>query len=98
MKSNPKIIRMLDSRSISFCLVTNFFSSSPRRLIILVKLGEIGCSNLAAIKILIVDKATIYAFGKLDAPTELMYLSNMDVATNSVSFLYSFLVCKSNIF
>jgi hypothetical protein len=63
-----------------------------------VKLGEIGCSNLAAIKMLMVDRQTICDFGKFDAPTEFMYLSNMDVATNSVSFLYSFFMCKSNIF
>jgi len=92
LKSNPNIIRMLVSKSISFCLVTDFFSSSVRRLIILVKLGEIGCSNLAAIKILMVDKQTIYVLGKFCTPTELIYLSNIDVATKSVSFLYSFFI------
>lgn len=46
------------SRSISYCLLTNFFSSSVSRFIIRVKLGDMGCSNLAAIKIEIVAKFT----------------------------------------
>ena len=50
LKSKPSFMRMSDSRSIRAYLVTFFFSSVDRRLIILVKLGEIGCSSLADIR------------------------------------------------
>jgi hypothetical protein len=59
LKSKPNIIKMFISRSISFCFVTYFFSSSFNKEIILVKLGEIGYSSFAAIKILIVAKHTV---------------------------------------
>lgn len=58
LKSKPKICKMWYSKSINCYLLTNFFSSSVSKLIILVKLGEMGYSNLAAINIEMVAKFT----------------------------------------
>jgi hypothetical protein len=67
-------------------------------VIILVKLGEIGYSSLAAIRTQMVARDTIWDFGKLSIPILLMYLSRMPAAMNSVSGLYSFLEWRSKIF
>ena len=59
------------------------------------KLGKTGYYNLAAIIILMIDSKTIFFYGKFDAPTILIYLSNIEVAIKSVSFLYSLSSCIS---
>jgi len=49
-------MRISDSKSMRDYFVTVFFSSGVRRLIILVKEGEMGCSSLADIRTEIVAK------------------------------------------
>ena len=98
LKSNPNEERILYSRSISDCLDTFFYSSSGSKFIILLKLGEIGCSSLAAIKILIVAKFNISFQGKFGSPIIPIYRSRILAAMNKVSFLYSFFICRSKIF
>jgi hypothetical protein len=55
---------MCASKSTNYCLLVYFYSSSDKRLIILVKLGETGCSSFDDIKMLIVDKLTTFSFLK----------------------------------
>jgi len=50
-------------------LLTYLFSSSVRRFIILVKLGEIGYSSLADMSTQMVARFTICDLGKLVGPT-----------------------------
>ncbi len=69
LKSKPRVMRIWASRSMRDYLLTYLFSSSVRRLIILVKLGEIGYSSLADISTQMVARFTICDFGKLAGPT-----------------------------
>lgn len=73
--------------SISSGLLTNFFSSSFSKLIILVKLGDIGYSSLADINTLMVARHTTLCFVKFSNPIAAMYLSNIAAATNRDSGL-----------
>jgi len=98
LKSNPNDKSILHSRSISDCLDTFLYSSSVSKFIILLKLGETGYSSLAAINILIVANFNISFLGKFMSPTILIYRSRILAATNNVSSLYSFFVCRSKIF
>ena len=68
LKSKPRVTIIWASRSMSCSLLTYFFSSSLSKLIILVKLGEIGYSSLADISTEIVAKQTICDLGKFEAP------------------------------
>ena len=68
MRSKPSFEMMIASRSIRPCLETYFFSSSVRRPISLLKLGEIGYSILAEINTQIVAREAIMVFGKFYAP------------------------------
>ena len=86
---------MWASRFMRDCLVTIFCSSSVRRLIILWKLGDIGWSNLAAIRMQMVDKMAICYLGKFLRPKVAMYRSKMLAARNRVSILYSFFSWRS---
>ena len=61
-------MRMSASRSIKPYLVTFRFSSSDNKFIILVKLGEIGYSSLAAINIETVASLHIWSLGKVYQP------------------------------
>jgi len=98
LKSNPNNIRIWASRSINYYLLVYFYSSSVRRFIILVKLGDTGCSSFADINMLIVDKLTTFSFRKFWTPNVYIYLSNIPAATNNVSYLYSFFWWRSKIF
>ena len=62
------------------------------------KLGLMGCSSLAAISNEMVDNRHTWSRGNVQWPMLARYLSKMLTAMNSVSILYSFLTCKSNIF
>ena len=97
LKSNPKTIRTFFSKSINFFFVIIFYSSSVRKSIIISKFGKNGCSSLAANIILVTDNKTVYFGGKFYAPTQFIYLSNIEVATKRVSFLYYFISCNSKI-
>lgn len=54
LKSKQKVVKISASKSIKDCLSMDFFSSSVSKLIILVKLGEIGYSSFAAMSMEIV--------------------------------------------
>jgi len=70
--------------------VTSYCSFGLSNLIILEKLGDIGYSNFAAKRILIVAKCIIKFFCMLIGDLSIIYLSNIPAATNNVSGLYSF--------
>jgi len=98
LKSKLRITRISASSLIIDSILTYFFSTSDRRQIIFEKLGEIGCSSFAAISMLTVARRHIFSLGKLNQPITDKYLSRMEHATNNVSFLYFFFICKSKIF
>lgn len=68
LKSKPKWERMSVSSSMSYSLRTYFLSSSGNKLIILLKLGEIGYSSLAAMRTLMTDKCKTLCRLKYFAP------------------------------
>ena len=67
-----------------------FCSCSGRRPIILEKLGDIGYSSFADIKMLIVASSHILSLAKFFQPMECKYLSKMEQATKRLSGLYPF--------
>ena len=87
----PKRTKMSCSRFSSSPLVTFFFSSSERCIIIRSKDGAIGCSSFAAINKQIVLKRHIYSLGKFQCPTAERQRSKRLAAMNRVSILYYFL-------
>lgn len=98
LKSNPILVSISPSSSINYALLTFFFSSSVSKFIILVKLGEIGCSSLAAISMQMVANRHMFSLGKVQYPMVARYRSITLTATKSVSTLYSFLIWRSKIF
>lgn len=68
----------------------SYFSYSERREIIFSKLGEIGCSSLAANRIQVVTIQIIFISSNKDVSDSAKYLSKMFAATNKVSILYYF--------
>ena len=98
LKSKPILIRIQASISVRDFLLTYFCSSSVKRFIILVKLGEIGYSSFAAISTEIVARAVTYELRMFCGPVIWTNLSIMPVAMKRLSGLYSFFSCRSMIF
>ena len=68
LKSNPSLTIICASMSVNTFLLTPFYSSSVKSWIILVKLGEMGCSSFADIRTEIVASETHWEFRMFDGP------------------------------
>jgi hypothetical protein len=77
LKSKPNFIMMSNSSSISAFLVTYFYSSIVKRVIIRLKDGDVSYSSLADSNVEMVANRTYYLSWKFQCPIIFKYRSNM---------------------
>ena len=77
LKSKPNLIMISSSSSMSAFLVTYFYSSIVKRLIIRLNEGEVSYSSLADSNVEIVANRTYYLSWKFQCPIIFKYRSNM---------------------
>jgi len=92
LKSKFNFTSTSASKSIKDYFDNYFFSSSDSRDIIFEKLGQIGCSILAASSIETTAKLHILSLGYVHHPIVDKYLSRIAQATKRVSLKYYFLM------